>query len=161
MKRVFLYLAGASREAERARSTAAMLAKLSPGPVIVDRWFDDSDEWSGRDHLHTRAAQVAYSAGHERAIRDASIFWLLWPQQPSYGALCELGYATAHHWHMSPARAGWHPSLASRAVVVSGPGCADTIYTGSADFRDPSDELAMIEVVRLAELFGRTVRGAP
>lgn len=135
-----LYLSGASRELARVRKVAAALEQTGMFH-LVDPWWIGAEEWAGKDYLHTRQAAVGYAAGHERAMRDAQIFWLLWPRQGSHGALYELGYVSAHRWHAGSSRV---------PLVVTGPGASETIYTAAADYRDESDELGLVECMRLA-----------
>lgn len=138
--RVPVFISGASREGHRAWSVARHLE--ATGLVhVVDRWFDDAALWCGRDAERTRDAQDAIAREHAVNIRQARIFWLLYPTQPSLGAFVELGQALMRRDHEEP---GWH------RVVVTGLGCSNTVYTAPADYRDECDALGLREVLRLA-----------
>lgn len=142
---IALYLSGSSRELDRVRRVARDLERTRM-VLLTDPWWHGAEEWAGRDGLHTRLAAIGYAAGHERAIRDAQIFWLLWPHQVSFGAVYELGYVSAHRWHVGT------PKL---PIVVSGRGVSDTIYTAAADYRDESDDMGLMEVLRLVNVLSR------
>lgn len=139
---IALYLSGASRELDRVCHFATALDRTGMF-LLTDRWWNGAEEWSGKDHLHSRLTAVGIAAGHERAMRDAQIFWLLWPLQGSHGAVYELGYFTAVRWHKG---------AEARHIVVSGRGASATVYTAAADYRDESDELGITEVMRLGNV---------
>lgn len=136
-----LYLSGSSRDLDRVRKVAADLERTGRF-LLTDRWWEGAEVWAGKDGLHSLLTAVSIAAAHERAMRDAAIFWLLWPRTPSFGAVYELGYVTAHRWHQGARRAA--------TVIVTGPGASDTVYTAAADYRDQSDQFGFGEVLRLA-----------
>lgn len=106
-----VYIAASSRDHVRAAQCAKML-EYSNVVVLVDRWWEGAEKWSGTDHKVTiEDAQWAVQ-GHFEAIDLSPVFWLLAPSTPSAGASAELGYALANKKH----------------VVASGEFCAHSIY---------------------------------
>jgi hypothetical protein len=133
-------LAGPSAEIKRVEKWVERL-KAEKGIALVSTWHLGAAEWSGRDARLTRTEQAVRSQLNAKQLREARIFWLLFPLGHSDGALEELGYARAQRWHVGPERL---------RIVVTGEGSSRTLCTADADYRDVSDELGFVEVVRLA-----------
>ena len=130
MSKCALFIAGGSKDHARVRAWAERVEQ-SGLFVITSRWFVSASEWTGTDDERERTDQAIIADAHETAIRRSRLFWLLWPDTISFGALHELGYATAQRWHTGALR-----------IAVSGTGCSRTIYTAKADFRDEADAVA-------------------
>lgn len=143
-----LYLAAPSRELDRVRAAVTKLESCGLFRLL-DPWWQTAEKWSGRDAELERTDQTRIAETHEAHIRHARIFWMLWPERISHGAVYELGYASAHRWCVGAARL---------QIVVSGRGSSQTIYTASAQYRDESDALGFMAVLWCARA-GREAGG--
>lgn len=128
-----VYLAGASREAARVGAIAKRL-EASGMVVLAFDWWSTAPKWSGRDASYPRDDQAKYARAEIAAIRECSLFWLLYPDTQSVGCHVELGFALAERKH----------------VVVSGARSSESTFTSLASFRDACDEVGMFEVIRFA-----------
>lgn len=133
MKPATVYLAGCSHDAARVRHYADALERA--GIAVTDRWFDTAHEWAGQDATRDPQTQATIAEGHLTAILFSSALWWLYYPQKS-GSWVEAGIALG----------------VGVAVVVSGPGCDDTLFSSLAGFRSVSDQKALAELVRR---FGR------
>lgn len=134
-----VYLAGASRELPRVMHYVALLEQ-SGLVSITHRWFDAVAAWGvGRDHELTVEQQREHARADLRGVAAAALVWVLWPTNTSAGAAIETGFALARG--------------AGLKLVVSGASGSACIFTSLADYRDPSDDLALVEVLRRARLY--------
>ena len=140
-----VYLAGPSREHERVCRIAALLGRAGSPVFVTDHWFADAHVWAGMDATHSPEDARYMAENHELAIIGSKIFWLLWPKGVSHGAAYELGYASG----LRDFRDSRNGQVGPR-IIVSGEGCAGSIYTSRADYRSESDESALAEVLRVA-----------
>lgn len=141
-----LYLAGASAEHERVSRMADVLHE-SGLVALPDPWWVGADQWTGRDSEHCVETQRSIAFAHMWTIMTCHVFWLLWPRQPSHGAMFELGIAA----RLSPAV----------RTIVTGPGCSSSIYTALADVRDESCAVGLFEVMRAVAERQRLLSAGP
>lgn len=135
--RIPLYLAAPSRELDR---VTAAVAKLEQSGLfrLVDPWWQTAAKWCGRDAELERTQQIRIAEMHQYHMRHARIFWMLWPERFSHGALYELGYASSHRWCVG---------AGSLQIIVSGRGSSNTVYTAPAQYREESDTLGFHAVL--------------
>lgn len=127
-----VYLAGASSELPRVLKYAAELEKR--GVTLTYPWWRDVQKHGpGNDGTLTREAQEQYARADLRGVEDADVVWALWPSGRSMGAPFEVGYATA----------------IGQSVVATGERAHECIFLAMADYRDISDDLGLVEVMRL------------
>jgi hypothetical protein len=86
-----VYIAGSSREIERARS--AMAAVRVMGHIITHDWTADLDAVGRPDHELSREECQPYAIRDLEAVASAEVFLFLHPVTESTGAWTELGYA--------------------------------------------------------------------
>ena len=98
-----VYVAGSSREMERAESAMTLLR--SHGVEVAYDWCAAMRR-DGPDSEMLRPALVAGLRTALAAVRRSEVLWLLDPEQPTTGAWCELGYAAG---------------LGTVEIIVSGP----------------------------------------
>ena len=134
-----VYLAGSSREPQRVREMAARID--ASGIEIIQRWFDPSDhgtpeEWGGKDGSIPRGVQAHLCRGHMRAIAEADVVFVLWPENGILSTCAvELGFAVGK----------------GKPLVVTGTRSHECTWTALEDtYRDPSDALGLTEVARRA-----------
>jgi nucleoside 2-deoxyribosyltransferase len=134
-----LYLAGSSREPQRVREMAARID--ATGIEITQRWWEPSDhgtpeEWGGKDGSIPRGVQAHLCRGHMRAIAEADVVFVLWPDNGVLSTCAvELGFALGKGKHL----------------VVTGTRSNECTWTALEDtYRDPSDLLGLAEVARRA-----------
>lgn len=140
MSKLRVYLAGPRREMGRVLRYAERL-ELGGPLEIVDRWWLRHD---GNDARLARIDQVAVTRVQESHLRETDVLWVLWPETVSHGTAYELGY---YRGVMGPSKG---------IIVLTGRTAADCVFTGIADYRDTSDDLGFVEVLRLARnLAGR------
>jgi hypothetical protein len=128
-----VYLAGASREVERAQYWSKAIRSCSE-LALVSTWHQTAKSWAGTDHTYPLQDQRNIAAVDLGEVSAADCLWLRVPHAPSIGAFVELGFSLAHR----------------KRVIVSGPGCDSSIFTALANFRSPDDSLAFAELLRLA-----------
>lgn len=146
-----VYLAAGSKDADRVRMTAARLDAL--GLVITSRWWEPGaygtpEYWAGKDACISRDLQRHIARSHIRAINEAQLVWVLWPDD-GLRSTCEaeLGHAIA--------RQG-----ADCVVIVTGARAHECTWTALADYRDADDLCGLAEVARLAIASRRLRLGA-
>jgi nucleoside 2-deoxyribosyltransferase len=93
-----VYVAGSSRELDRAVTCAATLA--AAGIVITHRWWDHviaKHKAGKRDIDLSRDEQVEHARGDLHGVASADAVLCLWPHEPhfSHGMAFECGYANA------------------------------------------------------------------
>jgi hypothetical protein len=133
-----IYLAASSSDASRVR---ANVARLDDSGLfhITSRWFENCDSWTGRDSALTRERATEIAEDCLNAVQRSAIVWLLAPPTLSGGSMVEFGAALA-----------FATLDKRRKVVVSGFSCSRTLFTALATFRDPSDDVALVETCRIA-----------
>jgi len=135
---VRIYLAGPSSELERVKKYARQLD--DSGMVeITYRWWEDVEanmKAGTPDSAMSREEQSRHASSDLDGVARAQIVWCLWPsERRSEGVPVELGYAIA---------------VGSR-IVVSGTRCHECIFTAEAEFRDAYDDVALSEVLSIAD----------
>jgi hypothetical protein len=136
-----VYLAGPSRELDRVRRCAAELDRRSDVRIVYRWWAAVEHHGVGLDGHLRREQQVDHALRDLRGLCESRIAWVLWPESsPSHGAAAELGYLLA--LTMSDRTRAPH-------VVVTGRSAHECIFTSLA-WRDASDDLGLVEVLRMA-----------
>lgn len=135
---ISIFLSGASREHERVTAIAAAL-DIAGACRITQRWWEASAyglpaEWSGHDARIPAQAQLAVARRNMDAIYDAHVTWVLWPGD-GLRSTCEaeMGFALA----------------LGKCVIVTGARASECCWTSRAYYRDVSDELGLVELMRL------------
>ena len=131
-----VYLAASSSDLPRVRRWVRAIE--AAGLTLSSRWFDDTG--LGCDSALERERQDEIANDCMMALAKSRIVWVLCPRSLVGGSLVELGMAIA-----------FASFDRGRQVVVTGHGSHDTVFTGLRSvFRDPSDDVGFVEVVRLA-----------
>lgn len=93
MTRLKLYIAGASREAERVRRWTE-IANQSSAIKIVSTWVDGAEKWSGQDDTYSSQLSARIAIQDLAELASADVVWLMVPDNlPSFGAVFEVGFA--------------------------------------------------------------------
>lgn len=138
-----VYLACSQREIDRVVYYAERIERA--GLTITCKWWEHVlQNGVGNDGALHVDEQKRHALGDLRGVREASIFWWLWSPTKTHADF-EAGYAYGLH-----AR-GEGPL----AFIASGPGCSSTVFSSLA-FRDESDAIGLVEIVRRA---GNIARG--
>jgi hypothetical protein len=130
-----VYLAGPTRELGRVEKVAGWLAEYRGLVEIVEPWWERFRAAGADDSSLTRGEQGRHALRSLYALDCADLFWGLWPETYSAGTTFEYGYAYAR-----------------AQTVITGRTSADCIFTARADYRDSSDQLGLVEVIRRAEI---------
>lgn len=138
MKKLPIYIAGASSELTRVRKWADAIEKSGTARVTL-RWFDGAESWAGRDAHVPLDVHEAASANCLQAIREARLFWLLLPASVAGGAVIEYGFALGHHGRKGRIR-----------TIVSGTNLRRTVFSARADETYELDVHAFQSVLRHA-----------
>lgn len=130
-----VYLAGASRELPRVLRYVRLL-EASGLVVLTYRWWDAvAAHGVDKDSELTKEEARRHASADLRGVESADVLWCLWPEVFSVAAPLELGYALGRR----------------TATVVSGAKSHECIFTALADYRDTSDDLGLIETLRIAK----------
>lgn len=125
MRRLRIYIAGASKEPERVR--AAMAAARFGGFDITLDWLAAIQNAGAANEGLDDAERRRYAFEDCAAVRAADVVWLLAPENASTGAWVELGFAIA----------------LGKRIVVSGPARTRCIFAALADHETDLDERAL------------------
>lgn len=139
-----VYLAGPSTELPRVTRYAEKLEASGLVHVTCRWWEDVLANGVGADAEMSWRDQTRRAMRDRRGVCAASILWCLWPNQTSHGAAWECGYADAR------CAIGTSPTH----IVITGPRSHECIFT-SLVFRDSSDDIGLVEVLRAASEIGR------
>lgn len=145
--KVRVYVAGASKEAERVRETMNGV-RAHPYLQLTHDWLKAIEAWGRPDSELTDEDALAHAQKDLQAIHDADIVWYLEPKMaPSAGAAFELGAAwgLSSQWSM-PGKYIGH----SRTLLLSGQG-RYSIFHALADERFATDEQALAWLCETAE----------
>lgn len=115
---MYIYIAGSSRQIERAKAAARALAKEFPGGevTITHRWWDIVEKVGEANPVDAQFHErMCWAADDLKGVEDADVVWLLMPPKelPCIGAYWEAGYADA----------------LGIDLVISGPDLERTIFT--------------------------------
>lgn len=129
---ISVYLSGASSERARVDHYADLIRR-HPDMALVSTWHQSSS--LGKDALlPTQDQRNVAQVDLGEVYRSQVVFCLAPSRGNSIGAWVELGFAIAH----------------SKRLIVSGPDCADSIFTALAHARYFDDADGYRELVRLA-----------
>lgn len=144
-RRLPVYLAGPSRELARVQRYADALEQS--GLVRLTYAWQEAvlRHGVGRDHELTLEQQREHALADLRGVCDAELVWALWPESVSAGVPLEFGFAMGLCRYYS----------SSLCLVVSGAKASNCIFTSLAVYRDASDDLALVEVLRRAQAYRR------
>lgn len=98
----YLYLAGSSNEMDRVKQIAAeinsldkSLAEHGDRLIITHKWWDVIEDRGEANPAATAHARRNWAVQDIQGVKDADLFWMLWPHEPtgSGGCFWEAGYA--------------------------------------------------------------------
>lgn len=104
-----IYLAGGSSEASLVASYIAKV--VAAGFRVTLDWTIPVLANGGSDVGLSEADRCAHVMADMIAIRKASIFWLLMPERPSFGAGVELACATGSKGCVAVVSGNWRASI--------------------------------------------------
>lgn len=87
-----VYVAGSSREIDRARAAIAVL-RAAGVEIWGDEWITDVERWGSGGETLSDADRAARARRACHAIENVDVILVLWPHTASAGAWIELGYA--------------------------------------------------------------------
>lgn len=102
MSNVYIYLAGSSNELPRVKRAAQWLERLNAElkeagdeAVITNAWWTDVESAGANPAGAESHARRAWAAADLQGVKDADIFWMLFPEEPtsSGGCFWEAGFA--------------------------------------------------------------------
>lgn len=128
-----VYIAAASSDHERVARWVRII-RANADLKLRSSWVDTAHKWAGQDARMPLEDQRNVANHDLQELLNSTIIWQLAPSTPSAGASTELGAAL----------------VLRKTVIVSGPACANSIFTSLATKRFYSDEDAYRELVRIA-----------
>lgn len=136
---MIVYVAASSSEKKRAR-WALDSVREAPQLTLSHHWLEHIEAVGSANRGISPEDAARYARMALGNVRRAFIFWLLIPQEPTFGAGVELG-----------AFVTLRDRYPSRRIIASGPGRDVSIFVGEADHYFRDDALALVYLNREAE----------
>lgn len=112
------YIAGSSREVDRARSARSRLRACGV-EILGDEWIEHCEQHGSLAADQPLETRATYASWDLMRVTQADVMLVLWPASPSVGTYIELGYALragAEEWPRAIVIAGgdsvWHAYVA-------------------------------------------------